>query len=149
MGRSWTHQAKEPFFWFETFEQQLARYPPVGAHLCQFYQSPAERLQAVVPFCREGMRRRQRCAVRFLPDSGVQDLSRALRSSGVRQTRTALERGQLVPVTTRDLYFVDGHFSPEAMFDNLRNLAAQAKRDNYTGLRVAGQRTGCSSQTLT
>jgi PAS domain S-box-containing protein len=127
---------EEPF-WFETFEQQLANLP-AGAHLCQFYQSPAERLQAVIPFCREGIRRRQQC-VCFVPDSGVQDLLRSLRTSGMRQTRTALERRQLVPITTRDPYFVDGHFSPEAMLDYLGTLAAQAKRDNYAGLRVAGQ----------
>ena len=130
LGALMDPSGEEPF-WFETFEQQLAKLP-AGAHLCQFYQSPAERLQAVIPFCREGIRRRQQC-VCFVPDSGVQDLLRSLRTSGMRQTRTALERRQLVPVTTRDSYFVDGHFSPEAMFDFLGNLAAQAQRRWQTG----------------
>ena len=48
---------EEPF-WLESFEKQLANLP-AGAHLCQFYETSAEQLHAVVPFCREGIQRRQ------------------------------------------------------------------------------------------
>src|ERR1700736_6783706 len=127
---------EEPF-WLESFEQQLANLP-AGAPLRHFYETSAEQLRAGVPFCREGIQRRQQC-VYFVPHSGVPDLLRSLRASGMRNTKRALERGELVPVTTRDVYIRDGRFSPAAMLDYLRGRAAQAKRDNYTGLRVAGQ----------
>jgi hypothetical protein len=61
----------EESFWFETFEEQLANLP-AGAHLCQFYRTPAEQRRAVVPFCREGIRQRQQCMY-FAPACSMWD----------------------------------------------------------------------------
>src|ERR1700730_3894929 len=127
---------EEPF-WLESFEEQLANLP-ASAYLCQCYETSGEQLRAVVPFCREGIQRRQQC-VYFVPPSGVPDFLRSLRASGIHNTKRALERGALVPVTTRDGYIRDGRFSPAAMLAYLRDRPAQAKRDHYAGMRVASQ----------
>jgi PAS domain S-box-containing protein len=129
--------ANEEPRWSDTFEQQLANLP-AGSHLCHFYDTPDERLQASVPFCREGLRRKQRC-VCFLPPAGVPALVRALRTAGVRQPKRALERGDLVPITTREPYVRDDRFAPEAMRAYLDHLATQAEGANKAALRVVGQ----------
>src|SRR5919202_1245894 len=120
----------------ETFQDQLAKLP-AGAHLCLIYDTPAEQMEALVWYCREGLARGEQCRC-FADAATVEAVLRSLQAQGV-YTDAEMDRGALVAFTARDAYLRDGRFDPEAMLRLHRGMADRARADGFSGSRVAGE----------
>jgi signal transduction histidine kinase len=113
--------------------RQLSRHE----HLCVIYESDAEKLDALVLFVKVALEQRNRFF--YVADSaGTQDVRQALRAQGVDVDRAA-ERGAFTLATDREVYLAAGEFDPEAMIALAKGAAAQAVRDGFDGLGIAGE----------
>ena len=108
-------------------------------HICLLYGSEAERRQAILPFITVGLARNERCF--YVADSRTcSDVGAALREVGVDVDAFAA-RGALAIATEREAYLARGCFDPEGMVEMAAGAAAQAVRDGYRLLRIAGEMT--------
>ena len=108
-----------------------------GDHLCLIYDTPAEKLAALVPFLRTGLARGERSL--FLgqapASSGTGGIERSLENDGIPVGRE-IERGALVILSDRESWLDRGRFDPNSFQDLLRRAEQQALDDGFSGLRA-------------
>ena len=105
-----------------------------GDHLCLIYDSPVEKLAALVPFLRTGLARGERSL--FLGRlSSCRAIEQHLVSEGLPVGRE-VDRGALVLLSDRDSWLDRGRFDPNGFKDLLRRAEQQAMDDGFSGLRA-------------
>lgn len=114
---------------------QLDR-PGVSDHVASFYRSRAEQFLAVRAYVQVGLANGERCL--YIADENDPD-EVAAELSSVIDVSAARERGDLVIRDSADVYLDDG-FDPDRMLEALKDYA-RTDRDEYDGLRVAGENT--------
>jgi PAS domain S-box-containing protein len=116
----------------ETLWQQLAGLG-AGAHVCPLYETPGQRMGALVPYFQAGLARGEQCL--YIADGASLDDLRAL---GI-GTDEDLARAALVLLTARETYLRHGRFDPDKMIELLTERLAAAHAAGFAGLRVAGE----------
>lgn len=117
-------------------EQELAHVGQ-GTHLCLVYDSPAERLAAILPYVKGGLARGERCLY-IADERTVGEVASELGTHGV-QVEEEVRRGALVIQGTREAYLSSGRFDPAAMVNLLREATDAALASGYAGLLVTGE----------
>jgi PAS domain S-box-containing protein len=116
----------------ETLWQQLAGLG-AGAHVCPLYETPDQRMGALVPYFRAGLARGEQCL--YIADDASVDNLLAL---GIGSDQD-LARAALVVLTARETYLANGRFDPDKMIKLLAGRLAAARAAGFVGLRVAGE----------
>jgi PAS domain S-box-containing protein len=116
----------------ETLWQQLAGLG-AGAHVCPLYETPGQRMGALVPYFRAGLARGEQCLY-IADDASVDDL----RAHGIGSDED-LARAALVVLSTRETYLRNGRFDADQMIELLSARLAEAQAAGFAGLRVAGE----------
>ena len=115
-------------------------------HLASIYERRAEQFAAVVPFIRQGLERGERCLY-VADDNSRDDVLDALREGGI-DVDAALESGALSIHTKADTYLRTGEFDRETMLEFWREQLADARTDEYAGVRAAAEMTWALDEDL-
>jgi hypothetical protein len=107
-----------------------------GDHVCGFYSTPAEQLDAAIEFIKAGLLRCERCFY-ICSEHEVTQLRAALRKSGV-HVETEEKRTALVLVPKDQGHLTGGSFDPERMIDLLGRGVEDALAAGFEGLCAAG-----------
>ena len=116
----------------EVLQQQLAGLS-AGAHVSPFYETPAERMRALVPYFQAGLAQGEQCLY-IADDASVDDL----RAHGIGSDED-LARATVVVLTPRETYLRNGRFDSDEMFELLVERQATARAAGFAGLRVAAE----------
>jgi PAS domain S-box-containing protein len=116
----------------EILQQQLAGLS-AGAHVSPFYDTPAERMRALVPYFQAGLAQGEQCLY-IADDASVDDL----RAHGIGSDED-LARATVVVLTPRETYLRNGRFDSDEMFELLVERQAAARAAGFAGLRVAAE----------
>jgi hypothetical protein len=111
----------------------------LGQHVCLFYRNPGEQMAAVVPYIREGLRRRERCLY-LANDRTLDEVRAALTTDGI-DVRAEERRRALLLRQSGEVYLRSGAFVPEEMVRLLGDAVREALADGFTGLRASGEMT--------
>lgn len=112
-------------------------YLKPGDHLCSFYETKEEQFQIVLPFLANGLAKAEKC-VYLTDENTAAEIKAGLLMRDVPVGRY-LQSGQLRIVTARDSYLRDGRFDPHAIISFFSSSIDEAVKEDYTGLRVAGE----------
>ncbi len=88
-------------------------------HVCAFFDSPADELRIVLPFVRAGLVRGQR-AVYIVPRDRREEMG-ALIAEQTDLTDSS-RRGQLLVLTSEDMYLPEGRFDEDRMIGGMERL---------------------------
>lgn len=107
-----------------------------GTHICQFYRTPDELLECVVPFVATGLERGEKCL--WITSPGLPPEA-ALRTLEERRpdVTTSMRSGQLQVVDHASWFTRNGTFSGETVFTALMNAERGALAEGYPGLRMS------------
>ncbi len=110
---------------------------PWGTHLCLFYESKDDLLEALPLYFAAGLRREEKC-IWFLCDLVEEKEARAAMEKTIPETGLYLEQGLLLLLPFEDTFYSGGIFHAGRAVEFLhRQLAAVFER-GYEGLRVGG-----------
>lgn len=115
-------------------EIRTAKY---GSHLCLLYNSPEEKLSAVLPFILVGLERGEKC-ICIDNEDAVSTVADSLRAEGV-EVDAALKSGALTFAKTEGTYLKDGQFDPNRMIEFLLDESSKCKESGYAALRITGE----------
>ncbi len=108
-----------------------------GDHVCVFYEDESELLQFLVSYFLEGLHNGERCFCAQTPAMAA-NIEAALRSH-CDATGEVLKPGALELHTTDEVYFSDSTFDPVTLMSLLKSSIADAVRQGFTGIRMAGE----------
>lgn len=110
---------------------------PEGTHICYLYNDEDERRQLLPLFAQQALLDRE--AFRYVADvDSPAELPRALAELDLAQAFTG-PPGQADASTTREGYYPDGHFDPDAMIARLRAAYEHCVTGGLAGARFAGE----------
>lgn len=109
----------------------------MGDHLIIVYGSQRQRWNVLTPFLGAGLRLRQRVMV-IAPDNSIAEVRDELGAAGL-DVAKALADTQLVFVGPNELPIKRLEFDDQALIDYLRRSVEDARRNGWSGLRVAGE----------
>jgi len=120
----------------DELERQLEALRP-GDHVCQLFDSPEERLAAVIPFLRHGLAAGQRCFLIAAPQELAEFIT-ILEKAGIAVERER-QRTALLLVPDCEFYLPAGRFDASAAIAAIRGLEATALAEGFAGVRgIAG-----------
>lgn len=103
-------------------------------HICAFFHSADEEYRVLLPFIREGIERGEK-AFHIVDPSLMDDHFRRLQESGI-DTRTTVDRGQLVVRRWQDAYLRDGHFDQDRMLALIQEVLAAGPAEGFSLTRL-------------
>lgn len=106
-----------------------------GDHACLYYDSPEEKLAALVPFFKNGLENHERCIYLADPDA-ARTAKAALSRNGV-DAEHEIRRGALVITSRRD-YLSENRFDEDRMLQFLDLALTDALKMGFSGLRGTG-----------
>ncbi len=109
----------------------------LGDHLCSFYEDRKQQFQIVIPFIKDGLRKREKCLY-VVDENTAAEISAGLLMHGI-SVQHYLERSQLSIVTSRESYLRLGRFDANAMISFISSALEEALGQGYSGLRGAGE----------
>ncbi len=109
----------------------------LGDHLCLIYETPEERMAAIVPFFLHGFERGEAC-VYIADDHSVEEVKHALTRNGI-EVHAQIAGGALRFATQRESYLPNGRFDPDSMIEFLRGSMNAALAAGFSGYRVTGE----------
>jgi C4-dicarboxylate-specific signal transduction histidine kinase len=110
---------------------------PWGTHFCVFYDTKADLLETLVPYCRAGLQSKEFCMWVVAPPLTVKDATRALERA-VPDFERYVTEGSIEIVSARDWYLRDGEFELERVIDGWNAKLTDALTRGYAGVRVTG-----------
>lgn len=111
-------------------------YPP-GTHMCLVYSSEEERSKIIARFMERGLLAGEKVGY-FADTSTPEEIVRWLEGMGV-ALPTQDESVQLSITSTAETYFPEGNFVPEATFEMLKELYADAYKEHFQAIRITGE----------
>jgi hypothetical protein len=103
-------------------------------HICAFFNSPEEEYRVLLPFIREGIDRGEK-AFHIVDPVLMDDHLDRLREGGI-DTKTSMERGQLVIRRWQDAYLRDGHFDQDRMLALIQEVLAAGPAEGFALTRL-------------
>ncbi len=117
---------------------------PWGEHLCQFYRTPQDLTDLMVPFFAEGLRNNERCVWVMAEPLRLDSARTALRA--VVPDLVQRERaGQIEFHDYNEWYMRDGAVGSDEVIAGWLASEAEARRAGYAGLRISGNAPSMSS----
>ena len=104
-----------------------------GDHACLIYESEQERLEAIVPFIKEGLERNERCRY-IVHEHTIEEMAAPFAAAGI-DVRRERERGALDFSNSNETYLPTGRFDPDETLERLSGYVRQALADGFSGLR--------------
>jgi signal transduction histidine kinase len=110
---------------------------PWGSHLCLFYDTAQDLLDALVPYFKAGLEAGELCVWAVSEPLTERAAEEAL-ASGIPEFFRYRAAGSIEIVSGRDWYLRGGSFDRERVTEDLRNRLSGALARGYEGLRVSG-----------
>lgn len=123
--------AEEQLVW-KILDQVINIMP--GDHLVALYSNEEEVTEYTEAFIYAALRRNDRC-VYISRDADVPDLRRRIKAFDL----PTVKRGDLVMLTTSEVYTKEPMFHPEHMLSKLQTLVEAALSDGFAGLSITGE----------
>lgn len=112
---------------------------PEGTHICYLYNDEEERRRILPAFARHALLEHE--SFGYLADVPTPaDLPRAMAELQLARAVQGLP-GQVEMATSRQGYYPDGSFDPDAMLARLRERYARCRAAGLAGARIAGEMT--------
>jgi C4-dicarboxylate-specific signal transduction histidine kinase len=108
-----------------------------GTHFCVFYDTKADLLETLVPYCRAGLQSDEFCLWVVAPPLTEEDARQALKRS-VPDFDRYLTDASIEIVAARDWYLRDGKFDIQRVIGGWNEKLAHASARGYAGVRVTG-----------
>jgi len=108
-------------------------------HVCMIYESPKEQFGVIAPFIRIGLERNEKC-IYIADDRTVDEVKSALKGERI-DVEGAIERGAFAIVSKGEPCLQEEDLDPDRMIELAGREVEGAKREGYTGLRIAGEMT--------
>jgi signal transduction histidine kinase len=108
-----------------------------GTHVCNFYQTPEDLLETLVPYFKAGLEQNEDCLWVTCPPLGVEHARSALAAAAPHLAEQEAS-GQIEILDHRDWYLRRGRFDPEDLLAGWLAREAQALSRGRAGLRVTG-----------
>jgi hypothetical protein len=110
---------------------------PWGTHFCVFYDTKADLLETLVPYCRAGLQSEEFCLWVVAPPLTEDDARQALKRA-VPDFDRYLTDASIEIVAARDWYLHEGKFDLERVLGGWHEKLARASARGYAGVRVTG-----------
>jgi PAS domain S-box-containing protein len=110
---------------------------PWGSHFCLFYETQADLLETLVPYCKAGLESHEFCLWVVAAPLTEQDAAHALKRAVPDFDRHLAERSIDI-VAARDWYLQDGTFDLNRVIGGWNEKLARASARGYAGVRVTG-----------
>jgi C4-dicarboxylate-specific signal transduction histidine kinase len=111
-----------------------------GTHFCLFYDTTADLLETLVPYCRAGLQSDEYCVWVVAPPLSKAEARQALERA-VPDCDRYWKDASLEIVDARDWYLHEGRFDLERVIAGWKQKLVQALGRGYAGLRVTGDTT--------
>ena len=108
-----------------------------GTHLCQFFESPDDLVEVLVPYFASGLERGDGCLWIVSDPLGIGDARRAL-ATAVRDVDRRIRAKQIEILSSEEWYLRGGGFRRESVLKGWLAREAQALRRGFGGLRLSG-----------
>jgi hypothetical protein len=113
---------------------------PFGVHMCNFYRTRDELVQALVPYFLAGLRNNERCVWITADPLPAVEAKAELRKAGLDADR-AIAKGALVVRDFSDWYAEQGTLKGSQVVDLWLDEEARALAAGFSGLRITGNVT--------
>jgi PAS domain S-box-containing protein len=110
---------------------------PWGTHFCVFYETKADILEALVPYCKAGLENQEFCLWAVADPLRKEEATDALRQAVPDLARYSDEQSIEI-VSAREWYLKDGAFDLNRVIEGWNKKLAQASARGYAGVRVTG-----------
>ena len=110
---------------------------PWGTHLCQFYQTPRDLVEILVPWFREGLAANEFCMWVTSEPLAKEEAAAALRSE-VSDLDERIRSGQMEILDYAEWYTKSGRFDSNEVLEGWTRKLDAALERGYEGLRVTG-----------
>jgi C4-dicarboxylate-specific signal transduction histidine kinase len=110
---------------------------PWGTHFCLFYETPADLLETLIPYCKAGLENQEFCLWVVAAPATEEDARRALKRA-VPDFDRYLADQSIEIVAARDWYLQDGTFDLNRVIGGWNEKLARASARGYAGVRVTG-----------
>lgn len=110
---------------------------PWGTHFCQFYQTPQDLIDVLVPYFQQGLADNELCLWVTAGRLGVSEAAAALRAA-VPDLDDRRQRGQIAILDYREWYTPSGRFDADAVLAGWVARAVSARARGFDGLRLSG-----------
>jgi hypothetical protein len=111
---------------------------PAGTHMCYIFNDDDERHDLIAKFLESGLLGDEK--VRYFASAFMNEpVADALRDLGVAPPPSRLKAGQFEESLADDVYCPCHVFSPEHMFEGLREFYSGAMAEGYAGARASGE----------
>src|SRR4030088_3283553 len=105
---------------------------PWGTHFCLFYETQADLLETLVPYCKAGLENHEFCLWVVAEPLTEEEAARALRRAGPDFDRY-LDEQSIEIVRAHDWYFRDGLFDLKKVIGGWNEKLAHASARGYAG----------------
>ena len=110
---------------------------PWGTHFCLFYETRADLLETLVPYCKVGLENQEFCLWVVAEPLTGEDARNALKRA-VPDLDQYLADQSIEIVTAREWYLQDGTFDLNRVISGWNEKLARASARGYAGVRVTG-----------
>ena len=110
---------------------------PWGTHLCQFYETPKDLTDILVPYFKAGLENNEFCMWVTAPPL-MEEAAREAMRTAMPDFDRYLEKGQIEIVPYDQWYLKDGVFDFHKVFDGWIEKLDHALKQGYEGMRVTG-----------
>jgi PAS domain S-box-containing protein len=110
---------------------------PWGTHFCQFYRTPQDLLDILVPYFSEGLRNNEYC-IWITSEPLEADAARAALAKGMPDLKDRERKGQIEIIPHTDSYLKGGSFDAGQVLDGWVRKLDAALAAGYEGLRLTG-----------
>lgn len=110
---------------------------PWGTHFCVFYETKADILEALVPYCKAGLENQEFCLWVIAEPLTEQDAKEALKQA-VPDIDQYLAEQSIEIIPARDWYLHDGTFDLKRVIQGWNEKLTRASARGYAGVRVTG-----------
>jgi signal transduction histidine kinase len=108
-----------------------------GTHFCLFYETKADLLETLVPYCKAGLESQEFCLWVVAEPLTEEDAKHALKRAFPEFGRYLVDESIEI-VSARDWYLRDGAFDLNRVIDGWHKTLARASARGYAGVRVTG-----------
>jgi C4-dicarboxylate-specific signal transduction histidine kinase len=110
---------------------------PWGTHFCLFYETRADLLETLVPYCKAGLENQEFCLWVVAEPLAVEDARHALKRA-VPDLDQHLAEHSIEIVAARDWYLQEGTFDLKRVISGWNEKLTSASARGYAGVRVTG-----------
>lgn len=110
---------------------------PWGTHFCVFYETKADILEALVPYCKAGLENEELCLWVIAEPLTEQDAKEALKQA-VPDLDRYLDEQSIEIIPAREWYLHDGTFDLKRVIQGWNEKLTRASARGYAGVRVTG-----------